>query len=98
MGLSVFLATAVADTVEGRRPGGRHAMLIYVSADSFEEAQAKAAGVALGTGWMLVRLEKGMEVADPGATEDPVLRAAAMDALADGSAMVVYGDELPPEA
>ena len=47
MGLSVFLATAVADTVEGRRPGGRHAMLIYVSADSFEEAQAKAAGVAL---------------------------------------------------
>mgnify|MGYP001154163869 CR=1 FL=1 len=37
-------------------------MLIYVSADSFEEAQAKAAGVALGTGWMLVRLEKGMEV------------------------------------
>ncbi|WP_137861674.1 MULTISPECIES: hypothetical protein [unclassified Sphingomonas] len=98
MGLSVFLATAVADAVEGRRPGARHAMLIYVSADSFEEAQPKAAGVALGAGWMLVRLEKGMEVADPAATEDPVLRAAAATALAEGSAMVVYGDELPPEA
>jgi hypothetical protein len=98
MGLSVFLATALADDVEGRRPGARHAMLIYVSAEDFETAQRKAAGVAIGAGWMLVRLEKGMEVADLAATEDPVLRAAAEDALAEGSAMVVYGDELPPEA
>jgi len=96
--LAVFLATAVADAVDGRRPGARHAMLIYVVASDFEEAQRKAAGVAIGAGWMLVRLEKGMEVADPAAGGDLVLQAAAETALAEGSAMVVYGDELPPEA
>jgi hypothetical protein len=96
MGLSVFLATAVADAVEGRRPGARHAMLIYVAAPDFETAQRKAAGVAIGAGWMLVRLEKGVE--GPAPSEDPVLRAAAATALEEGSAMVVYGDELPPEA
>ncbi|NIJ22098.1 hypothetical protein FHS95_003809 [Sphingomonas naasensis] len=98
MALSVFLATAVADEVEGRRPGARHAMLIYVFARDFEAAQRKAAGVALGAGWMMVRLEKGMEVVDPAANDDPVLRAAAGTALEEGSAIVVYGDELPPEA
>lgn len=98
MALSVFLATAVADEVEGRRPGARHAMLVYVAATDFEAAQRKAAGVALGAGWMLVRLEKGMEVGDPAANDDPVLRAAAETALDEGSAIVVYGDELPPEA
>ena len=98
MALSIFLATAVADAVEDRRPGARHAMLIYVAAADFEAAQRKAAGVALGAGWMMVRLEKGMEVADPAANADPVLRAAGETALEEGAALVVYGDELPPEA
>jgi hypothetical protein len=98
MSLSAFLATAIADDVEGRRPGARHAMLIYVSAEDFEAAQRKAAGVAIGAGWMMVRLEKGTDGVDPAATTDLVLRAAGETALAEGSAMVVYGDELPPEA
>ncbi len=97
MALSVFLATAVADEAEGRRPGARHAMLIYVTAPDFEAAQRKAAGAALGAGWMLVRLEKGKELAGP-QSDDPVLRSAAETALEEGSAIVVYGDELPPEA
>jgi hypothetical protein len=97
--LFVFLATAVADFAEGRRPGARHAMLIYVLAEDFEAAQRKAAGSALGAGWMLVRLEKGKEVerADI-TTDDAVLQSAMESAIDDGSAIVVYGDELPPEA
>ncbi|RYY47933.1 MAG: hypothetical protein EOP59_00105 [Sphingomonadales bacterium] len=97
-GLYAFLATAVADAVEGRRAGARHAMLIYVTGPDFEAAQAKAAGIALGTGWMLVRLEKGMLVAPDKPQPDPVLQAAAESALAEGSAIVVYADELPPDA
>jgi hypothetical protein len=98
MGLFVFLATAVADAVEGRRPGARHAMLVYVTAEDFEAAQTKAAGVALGAGWMLVRLEKGKPLESDQSQADEVLAAAAQSALDDGSAIVVYADELPPDA
>lgn len=99
MGLFVFLATAVADSAEGRRPGARHAMLIYVAADDFEAAQRRAGGAAIGAGWMLVRLEKGKPIEeDPSETEDPILRAAAESAIEEGSAIVVFGDELPPDA
>lgn len=97
-GLYAFFATAVADAVEGRRPGARHAMLVYVTAPDFEAAQAKAAGIALGTGWMTIRLEKGMLVPPDKPQPDPLLQTAAESALAEGSAIVVYGDELPPEA
>lgn len=96
--LFVFLATGVADAVDGRRPGARHAMLVYVTARDFEAAQTRAAGVALGAGWMMVRLEKGKPL-DPGQPQsDAVLAAAASTALEEGSALVVYGDELPPDA
>ena len=98
MALFAFLATGVADAVEGRRPGARHAMLIFIAAQDFEAAQAKAAGVALGTGWMMVRLEKGMEADPAQLPDDPVLADAAATALAEGSAMVIYGDELPADA
>jgi len=99
MGLFAFLATAVADAAEGRRPGARHAMLIYVTAIDFEAAQRRAAGVAIGAGWMLVRLEKGKSIEeDPAQTEDAILRAAAQSAIEEGSAIVVFGDELPPDA
>lgn len=98
MGLFAFLATAVADAAEGRRPGARHAMLIYVTAGDFEAAQRRAAGVAIGAGWMLVRLEKGKPIEDPFETADPILRAAAQSAIDEGSAIVVFGDELPPDA
>ena len=99
MGLFVFLATAVADSADGRRPGARHAMLIYVAADDFEAAQRRAGGVAIGAGWMLVRLEKGKPLdEDPAQIEDDVLHAAAQSAAEDGSAIVVFGDELPPDA
>jgi hypothetical protein len=96
-GLFVFLATAVADDVEGRRPGARHAMLIYVTAQDFEAAQVKAAGVAIGAGWMLVRLEKGKPIEGEDAP-DAVLADAARSAREDGSAMVIYADELPADA
>lgn len=98
MALFAFLATAVADGVEGRRPGARHAMLIYVTAADFEAAQPKAAGVAIGAGWMLVRLEKGKPIDADQPQVDSVLAAAATTAIEEGSAMVVYGDELPPDA
>ncbi len=94
----MFLATGVADAVEGRRPGARHAMLIYVAAPDFAAAQTRAAGVAIGAGWMMVRLEKGKPVAPGERQADAVLAAAAESAREEGSAMVVYGDELPPEA
>lgn len=97
-GLFAFLATGVADSAEGRRPGARHAMLVYVTAADFESAQRRAGGVALGAGWMLVRLEKGKPIAANEASGDPVLDAAAQTALEEGSALVVYGDELPPAA
>lgn len=96
-GLFVFYTTAVADAVEGHRSGARHAMLVYVTAADFEAAQAKAAGIVLGTGWMMVRLEKGMYVQPDKPQPDPMLQRAAESALAEGSAIVVYGDELPPE-
>jgi hypothetical protein len=98
MALFTILATGVADSVENRRPGARHAMLIFVTAEDFEAGQAKAAGVALGTGWMMVRLEKGMETDPARLPDDPILADAAQTALVEGSAMVVYGDELPAEA
>lgn len=96
--LFAFLATAIADTAEGRRPGGRHAMLVFVTAPDFEAAQRSAAGVAIGAGWMLVRLEKGMAVPTGRVGDDPVIADAAATARAEGSALVVYADELPPEA
>lgn len=95
-GLFAFLATGIADSAEGRRPGARHAMLVYVTAADFEAAQRRAAGVAIGAGWMLVRLEKGKPIAANEASGDAVLDAAAQTAIEDGSALVVYGDELPP--
>lgn len=98
MPLFAFLTTGVADAAEGRRPGARHAMLVFVTAADFEAAQPKAAGAAIGAGWMLVRLEKGMPIAADQPQPDPVLAAAAATALEEGSAIVVYGDELPPEA
>ncbi|WP_448662313.1 hypothetical protein ACG3SL_16830 [Sphingomonas sp. CJ20] len=97
-GLFAFLATAIADSAEGRRPGARHAMLVYVTAADFDAAQRRAAGVAIGAGWMLVRLEKGSPLDAGAATGDPVLDAAAATALEEGSALVVYADELPADA
>lgn len=96
--LFAFLATAIADTAEGRRPGGRHAMLVFVTAPDFEAAQRSAAGVAIGAGWILVRLEKGMAIETDPVGADPVIAAATETARAEGSALVVYADELPPEA
>lgn len=97
-GLYAFLATAVADQAEGRRPGARHAMLVFVTAPDFEAGQRKAGGVLIGAGWMLARLEKGKELDSASPQEDAVLDAAAAHARETGSAIVVYGDELPPDA
>lgn len=47
---------------------------------------------------MLVRLEKGTPIDADAPQPDLVLAAAPATATEEGSAMVVYGDELPPEA
>lgn len=96
--LFVFLATAVADQVDGRRPGARHAMLVFVTAPDFEAGQRKAGGAMIGAGWMLARLEKGKELNSIDPQSDPVLAEAQAHALDTGSAIVVYADELPPDA
>jgi hypothetical protein len=96
--LFAFFATAVADHVDGRRPGARHAMLVFVDAPDFEAGQRKAGGVMIGAGWMLARLEKGKELNSADPQSDPVLAEAQAHALETGSAIVVYADELPPDA
>jgi hypothetical protein len=99
MKLFAFFVTAIADSAEGRRPGARHAMLVYVTAENFEAAQSKAAVAAIALGWMTVRLEKGGEIDDAAAgAQDEVMQAAMQTAREDGSAIVVYGDELPAQA
>jgi hypothetical protein len=93
----LFAPTAVANEVNGCRPGARHALLIFVTAADFEAAQRRAEGAALGAGWTMVQLNKGKPI-DGEPMGDAMLDSALEAALEKGSAIVVYADELPSDA
>ncbi|OYX52164.1 MAG: hypothetical protein B7Y97_03195 [Sphingomonas sp. 32-66-10] len=93
----LFSVEAVVGQVEGRRPSARHALLIFVTAADFEAAQRRAEGAATGAGWMMVQLKRGKPISgEP--MGDEILDAALETSLQNGSAIVVYTDELTPDA
>ncbi len=93
----LFSAEGVAREVTGRRPNARHALLIFVTAADFEAAQRRADDAATGAGWMMALLKRGKPISgEP--MGDEILDAALETSLEDGSAIVVYADELSPDA
>lgn len=95
--LFVFVAVAVADEGSTYRSGARHALMLFATGPSIEVAQQKAVTGAETAGWSFVGVQRGkfIEGAD---SDDETLTAAAEHALENGSALIVYGKEIPADA
>jgi len=95
----VYLAEGVAADAAGYRPGARHAMLILVRGDASASLDGAAEGIAQASGWRYITLKKAAELdCDLASIEKGSLRSAVDYALEQGQALVVYRDEIPPDA
>ena len=94
--LFLFLAHGIATSPSDYRAGARHAMMIYSTGMIITEARSAAIAAAEGAFWTHVEIKREKEI-DSNVTikSDDILRAAAETALAKGSAIVVYADEIP---
>lgn len=95
----IFFAEAVAGDESRYRPGARHALIIYVTSQSSDQARARALAEVNGSGWIHPRFIQGGPVARE-VEEDrhPILQQALDGARATGAAMIVYTEELPHNA
>ncbi|MEP2235704.1 MAG: hypothetical protein ABJM58_08140 [Alteripontixanthobacter sp.] len=94
--LYIFLAEAIATEATDRRPGARHALMLYASGSFTDDARERATEHASEAGWLHVEVKREKEMnRDTRLISDPTLRAAAKAALARGSAFVIYGSEIP---
>ncbi|MCT2398858.1 hypothetical protein [Novosphingobium mangrovi (ex Huang et al. 2023)] len=97
--LIMYLAAGVAETAAKYRPGAKHAMLIYVYTDNLDAAAEDAVEAAERNGWVHLELRRAKELdPDPSEIADDILRDAAQCAVSEGSAIVVYADEIPHDA
>lgn len=97
--LFVFVGQGVAEPCTGYRPGARHALMIFVTARTLEEAEGRAAGFAAAQGWSHPEIKRGKDLGpDTPSIADDTLRSAAEAALQHGGGLVVYRDEMPPDA
>jgi hypothetical protein len=97
--LFVFVAQGVAEPSTGYRPGARRALMIFVTAQTIEDARLRASDFAGRQGWAHAELKRGKVIGrDTRSMADDTLRAAAEDALHAGAGLVVYRDEIPPDA
>ena len=94
--LYIFLAEAIATEATGKRPGARHALMLYASGSTIDWARSRATKHADEAGWLHVEVKREKESnRDTGLIDDPTSRMAADAALARGSAIVIYGNEIP---
>lgn len=94
--LYIFLAEAIATEATDKRPGARHALMLYASGSTMDCARGRATKHADEAGWLHVEVKREKELnRDTGLIADPTLRTAADAALARGSAVVIYGNEIP---
>ena len=94
--LFMFLAHGVAAETTSYRAGARHALMLYAKGTDITAARLVAVAGAASNGWTFVDVQREKEIdADPSVIDDDVLRSAAEDAVKTGSAIVVYGQELP---
>jgi hypothetical protein len=95
----MFLAEGIADRAADRRPGARHALMIFARGEERAVAERTGVAFAVENGWVHVEVQRGKTIgADPAVVDDEVLRAAAEAALELGATMVVYEVEVPPNA
>lgn len=96
--LFCFTAEAVAQETTGFRPGARHALLLWITASDEKEARIRSVDAIEEKGWLLPQIKRGKQVNDPELIADGVLREAAERALETGVSIVVYTDEVHPDA
>lgn len=95
----MFLAEAIAGSATKKRPGARHALLIYASAPSLKDAEGVGASFLERHGWTLPVFKRGKEInPDTGLLDDETMRAAAEEAVEHGCSMIVYADALPRDS
>ena len=75
-------------------PGDRHAILLFVRAESADEALTIAASGLDGHGWAAVRFSKTKVVDDDHEPVDEVFRRAFRSALSEGCALVTYSEPI----
>ena len=94
--ISMYLAEAIAGSRSGYRLGARHAMLIFVADRQRQDLNTQAINAAESRGWSIIELKRSKVLdADLVLILDDSLRGAAEHASANGSALVVYADEVP---
>ena len=97
--ISMYLAEAIAGSQSGYRLGARHAMLIFVADRNLQDLNDQAIDAAECNGWSMIELKRSKELdADLDLIADDTLRGAAEHASANGSALVVYADEVPHDS
>lgn len=98
-GLFIFAVRAVATESTKFRAGARHALMLYATGIDVVSARSVAISGAERGGWSFVEVHRAKEIdADPALIEDDVLRSAAYEALTGGSSLVVYSNEIAPDA
>ena len=95
----VIFGNAVAHGAQGRRQGARHRLLLLIRADSLDSAATRASIVALQYGYQHLTMEKGdrLDITADEAEQD-YLKSAISTAEQNGQAIIVYDEELPPNA
>jgi len=94
--LYIFLAEAIATEATDKRPGARHALMLYASGSTLDWARGRATKHADDAGWLHVEVKREKELnRDTSLIAEPTLRTAADAAVARGSAIVIYGNEIP---
>ena len=96
--LYCFIAEAVAQVETDRRPGARHALLLWITAPDEKKARTRGADAVEKNGWLLPEIGRGKQVGDPHLIKDGALRSAAERALTSGYSIVVYKDEIAADA
>ena len=95
----VLSGQATAQSVEGKRQGARHKLLILTRASDIDAAAARATSITLQHGFQFLTIERGSQMdmrADD--AERDYLRAAILKVEETGQAIIVYDDELPPNS
>lgn len=95
----VLFGHAVAVAVPDRRQGARHKVILLIRAANLDAAATRAVGVALQYGYQHLALEKGDQLyMTAEEAEEEYLKGAIVNAEESGQAIIVYDEELPPNA
>ena len=97
--LYVFKGEGVAEGVPNRRPGARHALVVFARALDLDSAKNKASLLVEANGWSHVTFARGREVnVEPADVEEGYLRSALEEGIETGAAIISYLEELRPNA